>query len=491
MGIELVAGAMIARRYRLDRLIGEGGMGAVWAATHSVTRRAVAMKFVRGPVHLKPDLRRRFLREARAASAVNHPNVVQIHDVFELDDDTPVMVMDLLEGETLARRANRERKLSLEDAAAVLLPVVSAVGTAHSRGIVHRDLKPENVFLARTEDGETVVKVLDFGIAKLTIEPGDSDEGLVTGTGTALGTPCYMAPEQCFGEKSIDHRADVWALGVMFYELLAGCRPIEGDSVGHVVKTMMTTSITPLEVLVPVPDDVSALVRRMLSREADGRPSDLREVQELLARYSVQKVRNFGAPASLPVPSLEREAADRRSSDPAVSPEIHASDETPPTDESDDTDANQRGAERTFISGELRRSTTTGAHAVAGPKQQSGRIWLVGAVAVVGLIGAVVLTQRPSVAPQDEPRATSAGAMRSAPKPELAPSPEPAMLASPPTQTASASEPAPAASAPIPLASSAAAIKRATPGSKTVSKPAGAAKPPPKKSGSELFDDRK
>jgi serine/threonine protein kinase len=195
VGVFLAPGALIAGRYRLDRLLGQGGMGVVWAATHMVTRRSVAMKFVRGPAHARAELRRRLLQEARAASAVAHPNVVAVLDAFELDADTPVMVMELLIGETLAQRVAREETLSLGDVAALLVPALSAVGAAHARGVVHRDLKPDNIFLAKGARG-AVVRVLDFGVAKLTEPLGTPREpGAATHTGSTLGTPCYMAED--------------------------------------------------------------------------------------------------------------------------------------------------------------------------------------------------------------------------------------------------------------------------------------------------------
>jgi eukaryotic-like serine/threonine-protein kinase len=280
----LTRGLLVAGRYRLERLLGQGGMGFVWAAQHVVTRREVAMKFVRGSLALRPQLRKRLLREARAAAAVGHPNVVEIYDVFELDDETPVLVMELLHGETFGRRLAREVSLSVEDAASLLLPVVSAVGTAHRRGIVHRDLKPENVFLARDGASERVM-VLDFGIAKLAEE--GSEGPTLTGTGTMLGTPCYMAPEQGFGEPDVDHRADIWSMGAMLYEALTGGRPVEGENLGQVLKRLMTDGVTPIEVLLPdLPADVGSLVMRMLSRERADRPQDIKEVFDVLARYS-------------------------------------------------------------------------------------------------------------------------------------------------------------------------------------------------------------
>lgn len=275
-------------------------MGVVWAARHTVTRRAVAMKFLSGPRHLQPALRRRFMREARAACAVDHPNVIEVLDVFELDADTPVMVMDLLVGETLKERLAREESLTLEEAATILLPTISAVGTAHARGIVHRDLKPENIFLAKGSDGEQV-KVLDFGIAKLIDPAAPGESRLITETGSTLGTPCYMAPEQATGAKDIDYGVDIWALGVILYECLAGFRPIEGESIGQVVAALMKTAVTPLErIRDDLPDDVTALVGRMLQRSRDKRPEDLREVWAALGRYSSIKTPDFGPPGSAP-----------------------------------------------------------------------------------------------------------------------------------------------------------------------------------------------
>jgi eukaryotic-like serine/threonine-protein kinase len=308
VALVLEVGRTVAGRYRLDRMLGQGGMGEVWAATHAVTRRSVAMKFVKGPSHTRPELRRRFMREARAASAVQHPNVVEVFDVFELDAETPVMVMELLTGETLGRKLAREAQLDLDEAIATLLPAVSAVGSAHAFGVVHRDLKPENLFLARSSavEGETTVKVLDFGIAKFS--SAMAGETGVTETGTTLGTPCYMAPEQAMAERELDHRIDVWALGVILYETLSGARPIEGDTVGQVVKHLMTTGITPLERVVPgLPTELTALVNRMLSRERSRRPEDLREVFEVLRHLTDVRSRSFGAPGSEAPAAVELE----------------------------------------------------------------------------------------------------------------------------------------------------------------------------------------
>jgi eukaryotic-like serine/threonine-protein kinase len=306
MGIDLVEGAVLAGHFRLERHIGEGGMGIVWAATNTMTLRRVALKVLKGERAADPRVRRRFLREGRAASRVRHPNVVEILDVLELEDGSPTMVMELLEGETLGHRLRREKKLPLDATISILLPAISAVGTAHTLGIVHRDLKPENIFLSREPDGTMRVKVLDFGIAKMDAiegEPGQT-EGL-TGTGAMLGTPFYMSPEQVFAEEVVDHRSDIWAFGIILYECLAGFRPTQADNVGQIVKIIATQAIVPLDkVTTGLPQDVVDLVAKMLRTEKNERPQALGEVRDALRRHSDVSVTSFGDPVAK-VPSLD------------------------------------------------------------------------------------------------------------------------------------------------------------------------------------------
>jgi serine/threonine protein kinase len=287
---------LVVERYRLEYLLGRGGMAEVWAGLHLMTLRRVALKFVVAVCYPTAELRTRMIREARAVCTIRHPNVVEVVDLFELDGETPVLVMDRLNGETLARKLAREQRLSLGETARLILPAVSGVGTAHALGIVHRDLKPENLFVARESGGRSVTKVLDFGIAKLI---GSSDEGTATRTGEVLGTPCYMAPEQALGERAIDHRADVWALGVILYECLSGVRPLAVDTAGQLVKHVLSSDLTPLEVHAPdVPPEVAGLVGRMLASDRKFRPADLREVYQVLLRYTDEAPPSFGAPNS-------------------------------------------------------------------------------------------------------------------------------------------------------------------------------------------------
>lgn len=186
-------------------------MGAVWEATHTIKRTKVALKFLRGGDC--EELRQRFVREARAAVAIEHDNVIEVIDVFELEDHTLVIVMPLLEGQMLADLLATRELLSLEETAAIMVPVVDGVAAAHAAHVVHRDLKPANVFLVPGEGGSLIPKVLDFGIAKLL--SSEDQDGLRTQAGIMLGTRGYLSPEQAFGEGPVDGRTDVWALGVM------------------------------------------------------------------------------------------------------------------------------------------------------------------------------------------------------------------------------------------------------------------------------------
>lgn len=298
-------------------------MGVIWAATHLASGERVALKLLRPGATEDASTRRRLLREARAAAAVDHPNVPCIHDVLELDNGTPFLVMDLLEGESLRDRLLREAQIPLPELARILLPVISAVGTAHALGIVHRDLKPDNIFLLTPEaaaplhDEAARVRVLDFGIAKLTAAHGETawTSGR-TGTGEMLGTPYYMSPEQILGEHDVDHRADIWSLGVILYECLTSVRPNEAESMGKVLKRILTGAMRPIGEIAPaLPADVAAMVDRMLSPDRAQRPADLREVGALLGRYADVALRPFGPPAAprereSDAPSFEARAGD-------------------------------------------------------------------------------------------------------------------------------------------------------------------------------------
>jgi len=230
-------GRVLAQRYRLIDKLGEGGMGSVWRAEHLELGTLVAVKLISEEVATNPEALARFRREAHAAAALRSPHVVQILD-YGVDGVTPFMVMELLDGESLADRLARRGSLGLQETSKILSQVARAVGKAHSFGIVHRDLKPDNIFLVNNDD-EEVAKVLDFGIAKAT-QGATGSANMMTGTGVMLGTPYYMSPEQASGKREVDHRTDTWALAVIAYQCMVGQPPFRGETIGGLVLAICT-----------------------------------------------------------------------------------------------------------------------------------------------------------------------------------------------------------------------------------------------------------
>jgi serine/threonine-protein kinase len=278
---ELGQGVVVARRYLLERFLGAGSMGIVWAARDTATDGdgdRVALKVARSA---DPELRRRFEREARVASALDHPNVVRTLDILPAAASRgPCLVMELLEGEPLEARLLRVGALDVREGARVGVAIAAALAAAHAQGIVHRDLKPQNVMLA----GARVV-VLDFGIAKLL--PAWGAHTKLTATGAVVGTPRFMAPEQIFGEPDVDARADVWALGALLLRVLSGRAPVEGSTIGEVTKALRHGTVPDPAVLAPaLPEDVLALLRSALVVPREKRLADVRRFVDVLAQFT-------------------------------------------------------------------------------------------------------------------------------------------------------------------------------------------------------------
>lgn len=277
------AGSTIGGKYALVQQIGEGGMATVWRAVHTMLDREVAVKFIemRGPSADK--LAARFLDEARIAAAVRHRNVVDIIDFGTTPEGQPYMVMELLQGESLADRFARTPQIPLPDAIAIVSLALSGLGAVHDKGIVHRDLKPENIFLVEDADG-SFPKLLDFGISK-------SIEGQVKGNraaamtqeGTLLGTPQYMSPEQARGLKDVDKRTDLYSMGVILYEAISGRLPLDSENLGDLLMMVIQDPYVPLLELCPdVGAAVSAVVDRALAKNRDERFSEAREMRNAL-----------------------------------------------------------------------------------------------------------------------------------------------------------------------------------------------------------------
>lgn len=283
-------GAVIAGKYRLVSLLGKGAMGEVWRTEHTTLGAAVAIKLIDvdllGPGNLNNnEVVQRFFREAKAAAALRSPHVVQILD-HGYDGRIPYIAMEMLEGETLEQRLDRIRVLPPMMTATVITHVARAIGKAHEAGIVHRDLKPGNVFLVKNDDDE-IAKVLDFGIAKIAPGALGAEGGLATRTGSVVGTPCYMSPEQALGNKSIDHRADLWSLGVIAFECICGVRPFDSEALGDLIVQICARPLPiPSEVVaasgVPLPDNFDAWFAKACSREPNERFQSARELAESL-----------------------------------------------------------------------------------------------------------------------------------------------------------------------------------------------------------------
>ena len=258
-------GTVIAEKYRIERLIARGGMGAVYAATHLVSGKRVAVKWMLPTLGQIAGARERFIGEACATARIDHPNIVDIYDVGN-DGGSVYLVMEYLHGETLSDRLEREQ-ISAQEAITLLMPALRGVAAAHAHGVIHRDLKPDNIFLCRTAEGEPLEpKVLDFGISKIT-GPESRDHSL-TRSGAVLGTPYYMSPEQVRGARDVDERADVYAFGVMLYEALTGQRPFDAETYNQLILKIATETPAPMTSLNPTVDErLVAVIERSMARE--------------------------------------------------------------------------------------------------------------------------------------------------------------------------------------------------------------------------------
>ncbi|HEX4515941.1 MAG TPA: protein kinase [Polyangiaceae bacterium] len=276
----LGAGAWVTPNVRLESPLGAGGMGSVWVAEHTTLKTRVVVKLMRPELAKDPETLQRFSREAAAAANVKSPHVVSVLDHGVAPDGSPFITMELLEGEDLGARLQRG-PIAPDEAATIMTQTCKALARAHERGIVHRDVKPQNIFLC-SGFGETFVKVLDFGIAKA---GGDLQSGLdTTSTGSVMGTPFYMSPEQALGQKNIDFRTDVWACGVLGFEMLTGHKPFIGETVGALAVAICSRPLPiPSRVHPGVGTSIDAWFQRACAREAPARFSSVKELADAFA----------------------------------------------------------------------------------------------------------------------------------------------------------------------------------------------------------------
>lgn len=276
------ANDIIAGKYRLTRLLGQGGMGAVWEGVHTSLGTRVAIKFIDAEHADSEEARSRFVNEAHAAARLNTKHVVSVYDQGVTEDGRPYIVMEFLAGEPLDRRLTRVSTLSPEATTAILQQVCRALTKAHKSGIVHRDLKPENVFLVYDDEDQTeIAKVVDFGIAKFT----DASMGVSssTRTGSVLGTPYYMSPEQARGLRSVDTRSDLWSLAVIGFRCMVGRLPFEGEAVGDLLVKICTSPIpAPSSMKPELSPQIDAFFAKAMAREPDERFQNADEMSAAL-----------------------------------------------------------------------------------------------------------------------------------------------------------------------------------------------------------------
>ncbi len=326
-------GQIVDDKYRIEREIGAGGMGVVVAAEHLDLGRSVAIKFLRPGT---PDLLvKRFEQEARAVAQIGGGHVVEVFDVDRLATGEPYIVMELLQGESLAQRLATEGQLPYEQVAAYLLQVCLVMGRAHSQGIVHRDLKPANIFVCTDVDdhpdhGSAFVKVLDFGISKLRSNDSRQAEASLTETEAAMGTPDYMSPEQWASAKHVDARSDIWSLGVIGYELLTGHLPFSGETIIEIATAIMGVHPAPSlhEQCPQVPAELCAALQGCLTKDPNERPQNVAELAAALQPFAPER---FGLTARRVSDSLGLRPVDQATSpEPMVSDRPGVPSESPP-----------------------------------------------------------------------------------------------------------------------------------------------------------------
>jgi serine/threonine-protein kinase len=296
--VDPLVGRVIGETYKIERVIGEGGMGRVYEAKHlRLGERRLAIKILHPEYARDPEIVVRFQREAESASAINHPHVIDVFDVHKTNDGRPYLVGEFLEGQELGAHIETVGHLDVSTAVTITRQICRALNAAHARGIVHRDMKPENVFIT-SRDGMPHIKVIDFGISRA--QKRDTN---LTRTGLIMGTPSYMAPEQARGEK-VDHRADVYATGALLYTALTGLRPFESDDPTTIIGMVLTAEPTRPRAIDPlIPEALEVVVQRAMAKDPRDRYQTMTELDNALAPFEL-----VNAPQSEAMQSIMKKA---------------------------------------------------------------------------------------------------------------------------------------------------------------------------------------
>jgi len=401
-------GDVLSGKYRIERVLGSGGMGVVVAAHHLQLDERVAIKFLLPEGLKNPEALVRFEREARAAVKIKNEHVARTIDVGKLENGAPYIVMEFLEGSDLATLLRSRRSLKVDEAVEYLLQASEAIAEAHALGIIHRDLKLENLFVVRRADGVMSVKVLDFGISKVTGTAGSGRDMGMTRTSTIMGSPVYMSPEQLHSTRDVDTRTDIWALGVILYELISGRPPFSGDSMPELVAKILTRPPEPLLNLRPdAPIGLERVVLRCLEKDKALRYGNIAELAMALVEFGPKRARASAERISRTVSAAGLSAS-------ALS--------LPPSSE---------------INSEPPKQGTMASWGQTGPHSGGGRRGRWGIVAIVALVlvgGGVMLLLRKSAVTSPSTVVAS-------------PHVEPAAMIAPPAEVPTPSSPTPPASA--------------------------------------------
>jgi len=459
-------GDVLAGKYRVDRILGAGGMGLVVAATHLTLHQRVALKFLRPDAARMPETKERFLREAQAAVRLKSEHVAKVLDVGTLEDGSPYMVMEYLEGATLGEVVRKHGPLPVADAVSHVVQACEAVAEAHAAGIVHRDLKPDNLFLTKSVHGRPLVKVLDFGIAKTL---GVDLHLSLTRTATIVGSPLYMPPEQLRSAKHVDVRADIWALGAVLFELVAGRPPFVAESFSELcLKVATDPTPTPSSVRADIPTSLDAVVLRCLEKDPSKRFQNVGELADALQAFASESVRDFARRVS---------SVLKMDSQPAPPPPL--------------------AVEPTGTHGGTLAKANTGTawgHTSAGALARRRKLaWLGGAAAALVSAAAIVaVVSHPAAPAPSAPVAASCAAAVTSPIPPAVSLEAPVVV--PPSVTPSVSEPSAAPSPQPPprrAPPAASPVAHAPSASAPSSAPAPPAAPAPATSAGDIVFQRK
>jgi serine/threonine-protein kinase len=463
-------GRLIAGKYRIERTLGEGGMGVVVLAKHLQLDQSVALKFMHTKTGLPPEAVTRFLREARAVAKLRGEHVARVLDVDTLADGTPYIVMEYLEGRDLATRLD-EGPVPPMEAVDYVIQTCVGLAEAHAQGIVHRDLKPANLFLTRTPDGTPLVKVLDFGVSKLRAD--EDGQTSTTRTGTVMGSPLFMPPEQARSSKDVDGRADIWSLGAVLYKLITQRPPFLADNMADLFAEILHRPHVPITEHAPdVSPGLAAVIDRCLAKLPSDRYATLGDLALALGPFASADGQHL-------VPRVLRLSGDARASDPNAhrfsDPELKIA-----------TVADGPSPVLAASGG-----STEAPLSVTQDKKPARTLWLVGAaIAAVATVAMAFVFVAPGLRPAPEPDLGTPGETASAPLPAapvastgVTPATEPAAE---PAPSAAAAPPAPDAGA-IAKSRTEPIVRRPAPAPAAAPAPSAPAPKPSPKPGDDPF----